>query len=233
MDRNEVAVATITLASSPEDEVLLRRSLVRLADARIPAAVADDSPSAAFTDFLGTLDRFSVVKPVEPGLVRQVQASLARAASFGRRFIMYVEPDKELFFDGRMDEFLNAAPDGNDVGVVVASRSPESFQTYPPMQRYTENVINHLTGESIGCHGDYSYGPFLIDRALLTCVSGLAPRIGWGWRHFAFLCAHRRGFAVHHVTRDYPCPPDQRAEADDQRRHRLRQLSENVLGLIA
>jgi hypothetical protein len=35
------------------------------------------------------------------------------------------------------------------------------------------------------------------------------------------------------VTGDYPCPPDQRVEDDAERTHRLRQLGENILGLIA
>jgi hypothetical protein len=34
------------------------------------------------------------------------------------------------------------------------------------------------------------------------------------------------------LTDDYPCPPDQRHEDDRERTHRLRQLSQNILGLI-
>jgi hypothetical protein len=100
------------------------------------------------------------------------------------------------------------------------------------MQRYTEGVINHLCGELIGAPGDYSYGPFLMNRALLPSLSSLAARLGWGWRHFAFLTAHRLGFRVQHVTGAYPCPPDQRHESTTERTHRLRQLSQNILGLI-
>jgi hypothetical protein len=93
-------------------------------------------------------------------------------------------------------------------------------------------VINHLCGDLIGSVGDYSYGPFLMNRALLTHVTNVGPAAGWGWRHFAFLTAHRVGLRVVHVTDDYACPPDQRAEEDADRAHRMRQLSQNILGLI-
>lgn len=66
---------------------------------------------------------------------------------------------------------------------------------------------------------------------LLPSVSGMEPHLGWGWRHFVFLAAHRHGLHVNHVTGDYPCPADERAEAEADRAHRLRQLSQNILGL--
>ena len=56
--------------------------------------------------------------------------------------------------------------------------------------------------------------------------------LGWGWRHAVFHAAHRGGLRVEHVIDDYPCPPDQRVEDDAERTHRLRQLSDNIRGLI-
>lgn len=231
MDADDVAVATVTWPRSADEEALLVRALGLLAHAGLPVAVADRGTSAAFTSCLERL-RFRVTVPAEPGLVAQVTATLAVAGAFGRRFILYVEPDKQLFFGERMSEFVRRAPDADDVGVVVAARSAESLETFPAMQRYTEGVINHLCGELIGVPGDYSYGPFLMNRALLPSLTSLPPRLGWGWRHFAFLTAHRLGYRVHHVSGDYPCPPDQRHESAPQRAHRLRQLSQNIRGLI-
>ncbi len=131
-----------------------------------------------------------------------------------------------------MDGFIRSAPDDDRVGVVLASRTEQSYGTYPPMQRYTEGVINHLCAELIGARGDYSYGPFLMNRALLPAIENLDRSLGWGWRHYAFVTAHRHGLRVVHIAGDYPCPPDQREEDDAERVHRMRQLSQNVLGLI-
>jgi hypothetical protein len=100
------------------------------------------------------------------------------------------------------------------------------------VQRYTEGVINHLCGELLGAAGDYSYGPFLMNRGLLPYIANLHPRLGWGWRHFMFRAASREGLSVLHGVGDYPCPPGQRWEDEAERRHRMRQLSENILGLI-
>lgn len=98
------------------------------------------------------------------GLVAQVKASFAAAATFQTRFILYVKPDKEAFFAGAIRNFVLDAAGDADVGIVLASRSRASFGTFPPMQRYTEGVINQLCSELVGCDGDYSYGPFLMNR---------------------------------------------------------------------
>jgi len=232
MDTGQVAVATITWARSVKEEMLLGRALEALARTRLPAAVADRGTSPAFTDRLRSMGAFRVAVTTRQGLVPQVQASLDLAAAFATRFILYVEPDKGAFFEQGMGEFLREAPDADDVGVVLASRSERSFQTFPPMQRYAEGVINQLCAEVIGIRGDYSYGPFVMDRALVPHVSGLDSQLGWGWRHSTFVAAARRRQRLVHIVGDYECPLDQRDEDDDQRTHRMRQLSQNILGLI-
>jgi len=233
MHAGDVAVTTITWARSPSEGIVLRRSLERLAALGFPVAVADAGTDTAFSTFAGALPRFTVVIPKERGLVSQVRASLALAATFDRPFILYTEPDKERFFEQQLAEFIRRAPGGRGTGVVVATRSDEALSTFPTMQRYTEGVINHLAGDVLGVAGDYSYGPFLIARDLVPPLLGLDSDLGWGWRHAAFASAIARGRQIHHVTGDYVCPPDQREESDVERVHRLRQLSENVRGLIA
>jgi hypothetical protein len=232
MDTDRVAVATMTWARSPAEEGLLRRSLGLLARLGLPVAVADRGTNPGFAEFLRTVPGFSMRISSTEGLVAQVQAGFDAAARFDRPFILYVEPDKELFFERQLSDFLRQAPDTGDVGVVLASRSAASLRTFPAVQRYTEGVINHLCGELLGPAGDYSYGPFLMNRGLLPYIANLHPRLGWGWRHFMFRAASREGLSVLHAVGDYPCPPGQRCEDEAERRHRMRQLSENILGLI-
>jgi hypothetical protein len=236
MDKSLVAVATITWARTPAEDERLRRSLERLADTGMPVAVAEAGTNPDFAEFMSRLSGFHVTVPRTRGLIEQVTASIGLAAGFDTPFILYTEPDKGLFFGSPMQDFVRRAMDqGEDgeLGVALAARSDESFTTYPPMQRYTEGIINQLCGDCIGLRGDYSYGPFLLSRVLVPHLGTLRRELGWGWRHFAFLTAHRLGLRVIHVTGDYPCPPDQHQEDEAERRHRLRQLSENILGLIA
>jgi hypothetical protein len=196
-------------------------------------AIGDAGTRPSFRAFLERLPGVTVSVPAMRGLVPQVQASLAAASTFDNAFTLYVEPDKERFFAGPMADFLGRAPDGPEVGVVIASRSEQSFATFPPMQRYTEGVINHLCGERLGPAGDYSYGPFLIARDLLPAISTLDATLGWGWRHAAFAATVGSGLRLAFVTGDYCCPPDQRGEDEAERAHRVRQLSENIRGLLA
>jgi hypothetical protein len=233
MNGERVGIATITWARTDDEDTLLRRSLERLAAFGMPVAIGDAGTRPSFTAFLERLPGITVSVPAARGLVPQVQASIAMASTFDTAFTLYVEPDKELFFAGPMADFVERAPDGLDVGVVIASRSEQSFATFPPMQRYTEGVINHLCGERLGIRGDYSYGPFLIAGGLLPTISTLDPALGWGWRHATFAATVRRGLRVALVSGDYDCPPDQRIEDEAERAHRVRQLSENIRGLLA
>jgi hypothetical protein len=232
MESSQVAVATMTWARTHEEEDVLRRSLTKLAAGGLRVAVADAGTASGFLQFLKRLPEVSVIVPSERGLVAQVKASLAAAGSLDTRFILYTEPDKEFFFERQMHDFLRAAEDGDDVGAVLAARSAGSFATFPPMQQYTEGVINTLCAELIGVVGDYSYGPFLMNRSLLPFVVALGPHLGWGWRHFVFRTAHQQGLRVIPIVGDYSCPEDQRTEDDSERAHRLRQLSQNLLGLV-
>ena len=235
MDTSLIAVATITWARTPLEEERLRRSLEQLAEVRLPVAVADAGTVPTFTQFLSHLPGFHVTVPSERGLVAQIVASIDLAAAVNTPFILYTEPDKSLFFERSLRAFIRRTaehPGGRELGVALASRSRESFDTYPPMQRYTEGVINHLCGDVVGAPGDYSYGPFIMTRALVRQLLTMRGHLGWGWRHFAFRAAHQLGLAVDHVTDEYPCPPDQHAEDDAERLHRMRQLSENIAGLI-
>ena len=233
MDSSEVAIATVTWARSADEEELLGRSLQRLVAAGFPVAIADRPTSTTFTRRLGELPGVRIAVPQATGLVAQVKASFAAAATFETRFILYVEPDKQAFFSGALRDFVLHAAGDTDVGVVLASRSRASFGTFPPMQQYTEGVINQLCSEFVGGDGDYSYGPFMMNRTLMPSLHVIPVHLGWGWRHFMFAMAARHGFRVLHVVGDYDCPLGRRAEAGSDRVHRLRQLSENLLGLIA
>jgi hypothetical protein len=48
-----------------------------------------------------------------------------------------------------------------------------------------------------------------------------------------FRAAHRERIPIEHVVSDLPCPLEQRHEGDAERAYRIRQLSENLLGLVS
>jgi hypothetical protein len=230
---DRVCLATISWARSSDEELLLRRSLSLLAAKGLPVAVADRGTTAPFVEFLRRLDGVEVVVPSTDGLVAQVKAAVGLASAFNRPFTLYVEPDKEQFFRDGLDGFLERALQHSGDSLVLAARSEESFATYPRMQLYTEGIINHLCREMLEAPGDYSYGPFLMSRALAGHVATLGNELGWGWRQAMFVAARRQGLNIRHVIGDYPCPPEQRVEDEPERRHRIHQLGQSLLGILA
>ncbi|HEY8562536.1 MAG TPA: hypothetical protein VIL74_19310 [Pyrinomonadaceae bacterium] len=232
MDKNKVAIATMTWARDAREETLLRESLTLLARQRVPTFVSDGGSSEGFIRFLERFDDFRVFHGGGNGLFPQIRRSLRAAIDSGAKFVLYTEPDKKLFFDARLPEFLSNAPSEENVGVVLASRSPAGFATFPEFQRYTETVVNDLCFEIIGERFDYTYGPFLFNRKLADCLERAGDAIGWGWRPFLFAAARLTGYKIVQSANDYSCPAEQRDETNSERLYRMKQLSESIDGLL-
>ncbi len=228
----DLCVCTISLARDGQEARLICRALQQLSSTGIRVIVSDGGSPASVVDFIRALPNVSLVAPKGRGLVPQIRAALPAAAQLKTRFVLYSESDKALFFEHHLAEFIAQAPDDDEVGVVLASRTPKSFATFPPLQRFAETALAHLTSEITNHPTDYSYGPFLLNSALIPRVETIGDTLGWGWREFMFAIAARSGYRVTHVAGDYECPPDQLHEGDAERVHRMRQLSQSVEGLV-
>jgi hypothetical protein len=234
MDLSEVAVATLTWARDAAEERLLRESLTLLAGLGAPVFVTDGGSGGAFADFIRALPNFRVHEAAAPGVWPQARTSIRAAAdATDARFILYTEPDKREFFRDGLKGFISEAPSDDGVGVVLAYRSAESFATFPAFQQQTETAINRCCAEVLGVEADFTYGPFLLNRALVPRLTRAADSIGWGWRPYAFGTARALGLRVLHVEGHLPCPPEQREDGKAERLYRVKQLGQNVQGLLA
>lgn len=234
MDLSEVSVATLTWARDAAEERLLRESLTLLSDLGPPVFVTDGGTGGTFADFLRALPNFRVSEAGAPGVWPQARSSITAAADAGgARFILYTEPDKRDFFRESLRGFIAEAASGEDVGVVLASRSAGSFATFPEFQQQTETAINRCCAEALGVEADFTYGPFLLNRALVPRLARAEDRIGWGWRPYAFGAARALGLRVLHVEGHLPCPPEQREDGRAERLYRVKQLGQNIQGLLA
>ena len=234
MTARGIVVATMTLVRDAGEQDVLLRSLSALSALGLPIVATDGGSPPAFLDAIRPLPHVDVrTNDDAPGLVGQVRTSFAHARSSGASRILYTEPDKDMFFRGRLVAFLERAAREPDAAVVLASRTRESFSSFPRSQQYAEGVLNDICASLTGLETDYSYGPFLMDAAVADLLEGLSPTIGWGWRPYVFLRAHRLGRRVARVIDDFRCPDDQQTDDANERRHRLRQLAQNLSGVAA
>jgi hypothetical protein len=224
-------VATVTRARNDQEEAVLRESLSTLSALSLPVIASDGGSPDRFLEFVAHLPRVEMGRNDDvPGLVGQARRSLRRAASSGARLVAYTEPDKTAFFARGLVPFL-AAAEHSGADLVLASRTAESFATYPAMQQLTEGLLNVICGRETGLSGDYSYGPFAVVPALIPLLEELPAGVGWGWRPFLFLRAHLSGYRIAVIPGEFPCPDDQRADDVSERRHRVRQLAQNLAGV--
>ena len=232
MDVNNVSVATITWARDAEEENLLRAALTQLAALAVPVFITDGGSKSSFLDFLRSFPHFTVLQAEGRGVWAQAKKSVQAAAAFGSPFILYTEPDKHDFFLKALLDFISQAPSDDQVGIVLASRSATGFATFPAFQRTTETTINQCCAEIINKPVDYTYGPFLLNQKLVSYLNLVQEDIGWGWRPYLFGIAHRLGYAVEFFEADFICPLEQQADSPAERIYRMRQLTQNIQGLV-
>jgi hypothetical protein len=230
MSTNEMCIATISLARNKEEEKLLLTSLEQLAALEIPVYITDGGSSNNFIHPLQSIPHFKIFKA--KGLWPQAKMSITEAAKSGAKFIFYTEPDKQEFFSKHLKKMLKQISVDEKTGVILASRFANGFSTFPPFQQMTEATINNCCKEIIGKEIDYCYGPFLFNSQLIPVLESLDDNIGWGWRPFVFAVAHSMGLNVTNFKGDFFCPYEQRKDDAAERIYRMKQLTQNINGLI-
>ncbi len=231
MNKNELAIATMTWARNEDEEKLLQTAITHLAKLDIPVFITDGGSRESFLKFLSTFPHIHVLQPSK-GLWFQVKNSLTEASKKNTDFIFYTEPDKADFFANALPGMIERITPGESTGIILASRSTDAFATFPLFQQMTETTINNCCKELTGEAFDYTYGPFLLNKKLLHYIDTLPENIGWGWRPFVFHLAKRLGLGLESIVGDFECPADQREDDDKERVYRMKQLAQNIEGLV-
>jgi hypothetical protein len=226
-----MVVATISLARTEGESLLLMRSLAALARHAESVFVTDGGSSPACVAALAALPRTRVM--AASGLVRQVKSSVDAAVAAGASRLLYTEPDKCAFFETQLGGVLERCASAADDALIVVARSKQALATFPERQRHNESMFNRECAGALGTPGDFCYGPFVMPRQIAACVARCPDDLGWGWRPFVFALAHRLGCPLRMITGHFECPPEQRAESPADETHRDRQLAENRRGLQA
>jgi hypothetical protein len=232
MNKNDIAIATITLARDKKEEQLLRKSLQQLAQLNLPVFITDGGSLDGFLDFLHSFPHFHLSAKKVSGVWQQAKNSLHHAYASQQPFVLYTEPDKHDFFHQSLPKLLDDVQVNDRTGVVTASRSENGFATFPSFQRMTETTINNCCAELVGKNVDFTYGPFLLNRNMLPYLKQVKDDIGWGWRPYIFNIAKRLGYEVDAYIDDFSCPTDQREDTAAERIYRMKQLKQNIEGMI-
>lgn len=229
---SQLSIATMALARTVEEERALRASLRSLAQLGPPVFVSDGGSSEHFRASMRALPNVILLHAPRSGVVPQMRASLEAASARRTPFVLYTEPDKRLFFERDLERFIADTPDNPGLGVSIAARTPASFATFPATQQQTEGTINALFGEEVGLAADFCYGPLILNRELIGRIRDVDDDLGWGWRFYVIGAAQRLGYPLHAFATDMPCPPDQRVDHVDERKHRMHQLVQNLQGAL-
>ncbi|MBB1286668.1 hypothetical protein HRH25_19975 [Flavisolibacter sp. BT320] len=230
MDTTDLAIATITWARDEKEEALLGESLTTLSRIGLPVFVTDGGSTSSYQDLVRNLPNVSFSQT--KGLWAQAKNSITEAHRSGAKTILYTEPDKLQFFQHHLPQMLENSRWDEKSGVILATRSAKAFASFPAFQQMTETTINRCCAEVTGFATDYLYGPFLFTTDLLPHLDVLPETSGWGWRSFLFVKAHLLGYTLESWEGDYFCPPDQQSDDSVERIYRMKQLAQNIEGIV-
>ena len=230
MDKTNLAIATIAWARDEKEETVLRESLKALSQLGLPVFVTDGGSTPSLRAWVQALPNVSFFQA--KGLWTQAKKSITEAHLSGAATILYTEPDKLHFFRHHLPQMIENTRWQERGQVVVAARSAKAFASFPAFQQMTETTINECCAEITGLATDYLYGPFLFPTGLLPHLDMLPDNCGWGWRSFLFAKAHLLGYTLAVEEGDYLCPPDQQADDAGERIYRMKQLVQNIDGLL-
>jgi len=231
MNKNHLSISTISWARNEGEENLLKKSLQILAGLHLPVFITDGGSSQSFLDFLNSFTNFTISKAPAKGVWAQAKSSLEAAYQSGSDFVFYTEPDKFDFFH-RLPAILDKVNLAPQSGIVMMSRSPSAFSSFPAFQQMTETTINNCCAEVISDPVDYTYGPFIVNRKIVPYLISIKEELDWGWRPYAFSIARRLGYIVEAIEGDFNCPPDQQSDTPEERLYRMRQLQQNIHGIV-
>jgi hypothetical protein len=232
MNTRSLAIATISWARDAHEATVLSRALAQLATMGFPLFITDAGSDETYLSGLQQLPNAKVTGPVK-GLWPQTRASINAAAASGAKWIFYAEPDKLDFFAQHLPQMLAQIDVEEKSGIYLASRSAAGFATFPAFQQMTETTINRCCAELMGKDLDYIYGPFLMNAQLVPHLQAMPENLGWGWRPYTFMMAHRLGLRIEGFSGDFYCPEDQREDDQTERIYRMKQLAQNMEGLAA
>ncbi len=232
MNIQDLAIATITWVRDEAEEDVLRESIELLSSLGIPVFIADGGSPEHFISFMKALPNVQLVPSHAGSLWGQVKASLTAASNLGRLYTLYTEPDKRSFFT-QLVSIIEGIKLQEQSGVILMARSARGFSSFPQFQQMTETTINNCCRELLQLDVDYCYGPFLINRTVVDKLLQITENTGWGWRPLAFALAYNMNYTIEAITKDFMCPPNQMEDSPNERRHRIKQLGENIKGLLA
>lgn len=235
-----IGISTITLARSLREEHrittalhILHKNLAQ-AGRQTPIVVVDGGSGKVFINTIREIPGIDIQITDKKGLFPQVIKSLTWAKELGARAILYTESDKTLFFPQVsifLDESEKIIRQDPDFGLILAARSPESFVTYPPVQRYEEQKVNAQLTKLTGLDTDYTYGPRIISPDLIEHLQTLPKNVGWGWLSAAVVIAKKLGKKMHAVTMDFPCPEEDLIETERDKKYRQQQAQDHMYAM--
>jgi hypothetical protein len=232
MNRPNLVIATITLARNGAEEKLLVESLTQLASLNIQVFITDGGSSDSFLQYLRSIPHFSLSTTQVKGVWAQAKNSLLEASQADSDFILYTEPDKFLFFSLFLPQFITQPLHQEQTGILLASRSEAGFASFPSFQQMSERAINNCCKEIINQFFDYTYGPFILNKKVVPYLRLVHEDIGWGFRPYLFGIARRLKLTIESYEGDFTCPDEQTTDSAAERIYRMRQLSQNIQGLV-
>ena len=231
--KHPLAITTLSLIRSTNEEKIVFETVKTMSGLNVPIILVDGGSGERQKKCLQSLpnvDFFETSRGLR-GLSERLRIAFSEGAKTAEA-LFYVHSDKVDFAKHYMKKMIDHYQTLPQHTMLVPSRTPKAFATYPLFQQNTELFLNAMVNEFLGKKEDYYYGPKLFSSALVPYFSKIKGEIGWGYEAFMYMINKRLGYQTEFYEVDNIRSPKDVGRMDDINVYRLRILQWQIEGLL-
>jgi len=224
MIKQKIAITTLSLIRTKKEAGIVLETIKALCGLNVPVVLVDGGSDERYLREIEDLSNIHLYH--EKSLENQLRRSLVEGSKIADS-CFYTHTDKldfaKKYVKKIIEEYMRFEPDT----MFVASRTNESFATYPEYQRKTEEYLNYFHSDYLGVSEDYYYGPKIFSSKLVKYLDLLDSDFGWGFEALFYILNHRLGFPLKFYKVECKSPEDVGSE-EDVKSYRLKTVKWHI-----
>jgi hypothetical protein len=201
--KTDIAIATPSWVRTPAESQVVIETITAYGALGIPVVVVDGGSPAAEQDKIKNIS--NVLWFEAKGLNEQLRVAHEEAQKVADH-IFYTHSDKLDFAQHEARKLMDYYRQLPNKGILIPTRTPGSFATYPEYQQKAEEFLSWFIGDYLKHHADYYAGPTIYPAQLVDYLPQLTGDIGWGIEAYFYVLAKRLNLPFDFISVDFKAP---------------------------
>jgi hypothetical protein len=187
--KSSVAIATVSWIRNDEERDVVLETFSNLSQLNLPIITVDSGSSEEDQKKIASIKNVLFFKSKE-GITKRLVFSQQEAAKHAD-YIFYLQSDKKDFAKNDVPKMIDYYVKQQEKGLLIPSRTKESFATYPSYQQKHEEFLNWFIGDYVKIEEDYYAGPKIYPATVTKYLHEIKGEQWWGIEAFIYVLAKK------------------------------------------